>query len=525
MSEPRRSAGIEVTPLSQRIVAMGVFRVVVLAVVALLTWSSPSHVRRVDVLSWVVFLALGSLGLVALVVRSNRLAVRIFGAGLLTDAVFLQFWHDRLGHAVPIDAVVASLLVCVCLLASHRTGLKLAVWQSLLMVLAWRSEQVGLVPNPAAMAGLDRASIAMIDMVLLWTVVLTTSVASSINERELRRRRYDAEALRAFALDLMSDQTEPAVLERLSGYLRDELLLPRMAVIRRDPTPGGARLRLVGGFGLPAGVAAGDHPSALIDLALGRENSVMALRLDPARDPFLTRVLPGAQRVLAAPLRQEGRAVVAVVEFPARSRGGRVERRILSSATQACATGALALARAELLANSRREAMIDGLTGLANRRSFDQNIEAELQRAHQEHGSVALVLSDVDFFKKVNDVHGHQMGDQVLQVVGRELAAVAQEPTVAARYGGEEFALILPGIDDASAAEVAEQVRTTIMGIEDPLPITMSFGVAAFPKDAGDVPSLILAADAALLAAKAGGRNQVHRASTATTALITQRHS
>lgn len=524
----RRSAGgkagsVEVTPLSHRIMAMSAFRVVLLGCIVLMTWGSDAGITHTDVTSWLLFVAAGVVGVVALAVRTVRFAVRVFGAGLLADAVFVEFWHERLGHTTPVDVVVASLLVTVCLLASYRTGLKLAVWQSLLLILAWRSEEAGLVAMPESMAGVDRGHAVFVDMVLLWVVVLTTSVASSINERELRRRRHDAEGLRGLASQLLGDHTDVAVLERLCGFLTSELMLARIAVIRRDPGTENATLHLVAGAGLTTAPRSKDGESALLSLVARHGDSVLALRLDPTRDEYLAELMPQALRVVAIPLRREGRAVTAVLEFSPASRGGRVERRVISSAQQACATSALALARAELLAASQRDALLDGLTGLANRRCFDQTLAEELARGRREGLPMALVLADVDFFKRVNDVYGHQIGDQVLEAVGSVLRGSVRKTDLAARYGGEEFALVLPGCDAATATRLAEQVRLRIIEVEDPVPITMSFGVAIVPDDATDEAGLILAADAALLSAKESGRNQVIVASSTTTTLVSQR--
>lgn len=516
-----RSTSVEVTPLSHRVLAMSAFRVVLLGCVILLTgWSDASSV---DVFSWLSYVVMGCCAAAALQIRRRGVAVKAFGASLLLDAAFVQFWHERIGHSTSVDALVASLLVAVCLLASYRTGLKLAVWQSLLLILAWHSEDAGLVAKPSWLAGADRGQVAFLDMLLLWVVVFTTSVASSINERELRRRRHDAEALRGLALDLLGDHTESAVLDRLCGYLRDELLLGRVAVIQRDGPSSSAELRLIAGVGLTRAPMRMQGTSALLALTDRHGDSVMALTLDPGRDAYLDLLMPQATRVVAVPLRDGGRAITAVLEFTAASRGGRVERRVITSASQACATSALALARAELLEATQRDALVDSLTGVANRRSFDAGVAREVSRAQRDNVPVALVLADVDFFKKVNDVYGHQVGDQVLQAVGQVLNESATDDSLAARYGGEEFALILPGHSVEEAAAVAERIRHRIMEIEEPVHITMSFGIASVPGEAGDTANLILAADAALLAAKQNGRNQVMRADAALTAVVTQR--
>ena len=189
--------------------------------------------------------------------------------------------------------------------------------------------------------------------------------------------------------------------------------------------------------------------------------------------------------------------------------GGRGERRLLSSLQQAVATAALAWSRADLLAQARRAASTDGLTGVANRRTFD----AELERHTDAHAACgapfALMLVDVDHFKAVNDRLGHQAGDEVLQVVARMLAAAGRAGDVAARYGGEEFALLLPGADSRTALAVAERARLSLRDSVEPVPVSASFGVAAMPDDAADAAALVEAADRALIHAKRTGRDRV----------------
>ena len=130
------------------------------------------------------------------------------------------------------------------------------------------------------------------------------------------------------------------------------------------------------------------------------------------------------------------------------------------------------------------------------------------------------MLVDVDYFKSVNDRFGHQVGDQVLQAVAAALAGCAPAEALAARYGGEEFALVLPSTSTAEAAQIAERMRQTLHALDRPVQVSASFGVAAVPEDAEDVDTVIRAADAALLTAKAQGRDRVVVAAPAPAAQI-----
>jgi diguanylate cyclase (GGDEF)-like protein len=158
----------------------------------------------------------------------------------------------------------------------------------------------------------------------------------------------------------------------------------------------------------------------------------------------------------------------------------------------------------------------DGLTGLYNHRTFQQMLADEITRAIRYNEPVALVICDIDFFKKVNDNHGHPFGDTVLRGVSKLLEnSVRQDIDTVARYGGEEFALILVKTDDAGAAETAERIRSAIgaapfrtSGGEE-VRVTMSFGIAEYRKHARDINELIAKADKALYRAKENGRNRV----------------
>ena len=163
------------------------------------------------------------------------------------------------------------------------------------------------------------------------------------------------------------------------------------------------------------------------------------------------------------------------------------------------------------------EALLCPMTGILNRRGFEKKIESLLSQQAAEGHSHCLVMLDIDHFKKVNDTHGHLMGDRVLQAVGEILrTAVTDANHAAARYGGEEFALLLPQTSLDQSVQLAEAVRsrTKAMKIRNRttqevlLTVTISGGVTAMKPD-DDAASLISRADAALYAAKHGGRDRV----------------
>jgi diguanylate cyclase (GGDEF)-like protein len=449
--------------------------------------------------------ASGALSL-GVLVPHRPFAMRAFGSSLLLDGVYLQFQHEVLGPGLPVDVALAAELVAVCLLASFRTGLKIALWQSLLLLIAVRGQDSGLFPTPPATLGADRDQMLLADMGLLWLVVVITAVSTSVNERELRRRRYDAETLAMLATDLHGDEQPDAVLTRLLDFVQRELDTRRAVVCRREAN----RLDLLATRGVPAvpdGTDGTDAPSALLDHAARRDEPTLALQLDPARDPWLAALLPLARRIIAVRVAVEPQVWLVMEHGGRRSR--RAERRILSTLTQAVATAALAHSRAHLLFQARRAASTDGLTGVANRRTFDAELRALADAWQYQRQPYALVLVDVDHFKSVNDRLGHQAGDEVLQVVARVLEGAARPGDVTARYGGEEFAILLPGADPVDAAEVAERARLGLRAVSEPVRISASFGVAGVPHDTVKTAELVEAADNALLHAKRTGRDRV----------------
>lgn len=161
---------------------------------------------------------------------------------------------------------------------------------------------------------------------------------------------------------------------------------------------------------------------------------------------------------------------------------------------------------------------VDGLTGVANRRVFDETLASEWTRALRNGGPLSVILVDIDHFKRHNDQYGHQAGDECLRAVAQTLAGtVKRSGDVVARYGGEEFAVILPGVEVKGAVAVAERIRQLVeqirlahVGSMTGRDVTVSLGVAATVPTRGASPhSLLEAADQALYQAKAVGRNQV----------------
>lgn len=173
----------------------------------------------------------------------------------------------------------------------------------------------------------------------------------------------------------------------------------------------------------------------------------------------------------------------------------------------------LIIDKIKLFQKTMRLAITDGLTDLYNTRYFYKTLELEIARTNRYGNPFSLMLFDIDNFKLLNDNYGHQAGDEVLQELARILEAVSRETDTVVRYGGEEFIIILPNTPEEETIFLANRLRnaveknTFIVNSKERVNITLSGGIASYPKNALDGKSLLNAADVALYSAKAAGKN------------------
>jgi diguanylate cyclase (GGDEF)-like protein len=293
----------------------------------------------------------------------------------------------------------------------------------------------------------------------------------------------------------------------------------RAALVRWFPDEGrGAVVCATAEHPVPLGIPVGEGSYAGAVCAGGRPYVWEDARLlDPVAKVY------GDQEPLRAlgslgivPLHRAGQVLGAlVIEGDAPHDVRADDRRTLRNLADFAASTLSGLLELEI---SKVKATTDELTGLANRRGFEEHLAQRLSEVDRFGGSVALIVADVDHFKRVNDTHGHEVGDAVLRSIAGTLRDRVRDVDLCARYGGEEFVMLLPHTDAGGAMETAERLRRAVetrpvrmSGLA--VPVTLSFGVASYPGSASSRESVFAAADRALYRAKADGRNCVRSAS------------
>ncbi|MFO0694736.1 MAG: diguanylate cyclase [Polyangiales bacterium] len=222
-------------------------------------------------------------------------------------------------------------------------------------------------------------------------------------------------------------------------------------------------------------------------------------------------------RTMDIPLRV-GDRTIALLEavFPTDYEHREERERVLVTVAGQLATAA---ERARLFAELERQAQTDGLTGVYNRRGLFDRLDREVDRAKRYGRPLSVLLLDVDHFKKINDTHGHAVGDEVLRELGHRISAGLRRSDFVGRYGGEEFVMVLPETERNGAAELGERVRSAIAKTPfatevGELRVTISAGVASISDASPDVDVMLKRADDALYAAKRSGRDRIYVAET-----------
>lgn len=340
-------------------------------------------------------------------------------------------------------------------------------------------------------------------VVLLATAGLAAAILSAVNRRELRHRGHDLEAMARLSRRLEREVEPEAIGRATLEALAATCAVRRGAVVTQDHT-GWSVLA-----SLEAPSVTGPVPiqTPLLDRASRSREPLLLHRLDPRDAPLPAILLPDARDVVVLPLSDETQPIGALLLERRGAGRRRLGRRALGVMEQCAGQASLALRRAWLIEELSRQAESDGLTGLANRRTFDAVLVRELERATRRTSSVGLLRIGIDNFQRLNDSHGRPAGDAVLRELAAMLRELARPFDTVARYQGGEFAVILPDCTREGALAVAERIRRGAVAGALTVPITLSIGVAG--ESWGETQDLIQAAGAALDAAKRAGGNRV----------------
>jgi diguanylate cyclase (GGDEF)-like protein len=445
--------------------------------------------------------------------RKMRSGLVVMSLALLVDGVFLAYAMYITGATQsPLRFLIYLHLVAVSLLASYRTGLKVALWHSLLLFVVLYAQAAMLVPPVDVIPGaaIDFERMPVLNVTSFWLFALATSIFSAMNERELRQRRADLQALVDVGARL-DDASDPVLQARvvLDG-LAARFGFERGVVIGAIE----GNVVVLASRGIAEIPGAPSPADAVVVKAWERRELVPVKRMGPAANPFLSALLPDAGNLLVSPMIADGRPVGAiVVEHRSRTVFG-IERRVASVLAQFSAVAALNLRNAALLRHVQDLAERDSLTGAANRRMFQLTLEKTMASNEAAGGNriAAVLFIDLDDFKVINDTLGHAAGDGLLIAVTDRISGLVREGDLVARLGGDEFAILTGDEPDlrssrAMAERLVRDLRVPYVVGEHTITVSASIGIAS-ARDAGaDAQELVRNADVAMYMAKANGKS------------------
>jgi len=447
--------------------------------------------------------------------RTDRYGGALLNSLLLLDGLYLTFaMYGTGGTQSPIRFLVYLDLVAVSLLASYRTGLKIALWDSLLLFVMLYAQAASLVPpvevTPGVAIEFDRMPV--LNVTSFWLFAIATSAFSALNERELRLRRSDLQSMVEVGgrLDDASDPLEQSRIV-LAGLV-DRFEFKRGIVLGASD----GRILALATHETEDVPTTAAEPDWIVARAWDRHEVLPVKKLNPELDPFLTAALPGGRNLLVAPMIADGRPVGAiVVELGPDRRLPGVERRVASMVARFASMAALNLRNAVLLRHVQDLAERDALTGAANRHMFQVSLERTLDaRPVKQSGDAVttLLFIDLDDFKVVNDTLGHAAGDELLVQVTERITGLVRSSDLVARLGGDEFAILTEDASDLSrssamAERLVQELRAPYMIAERPVIVTSSIGIASARDAVAGAADLVRNADVAMYMAKANGKS------------------
>ena len=494
--------------IADRLAVLQAVRVLIAAVATIVLRVDPDLLTAawpaVPVLvAWLALTTMTELGRRRAGAASPRLAVAVLALDALV--VGLLVGHTG-GFRSPLIGLVYLHVIAISLLVSHRVALRMAAWHGIVLfggfVLA-ASETSGLrLPGDV---DVDQAArLAAVHAGGFLVAALGLAAFTAMNEHVLRRAHREVAAVAAVGEAVGATVDADVMLLQAASTLRSSLGLDAVAIAVAD------------GAGCGACVASGEAevlvhagPGALADAVGNIATTHLVHDLTSLDGDLATTLLPGALNVIVAPFRVDGASSGVVMAALGGAPGVVVPETMVRTVEHVGRLVASAFERSMLHARIERLASSDALTGLPNRRIFEESLERELARSRRTGEPVSLVVFDVDHFKKVNDTHGHHVGDEVLRHVGGALAGAIRASDLSARFGGEEFVALLPGCGADQAVVVGDTIRRAIAAGDPPVAVTASAGVATYPLDGADGAALFAAADRALYEAKRSGRDRI----------------
>ena len=312
--------------------------------------------------------------------------------------------------------------------------------------------------------------------------------------------------------DVLSEQSLDALLERIADTVGELIPHDDLAFYEADETT--RKLRGVLARGDYADEVLADEPfsfgQGITGWAVEQRQPVLANRadLDP-RVRFVEGTPPDPESLIAVPLIARGHIKGALNIYRVGLREFTEDE--FKLAVRFGDAAALAVDNAHVRASLELQAQTDPLTGLWNHRAFHERLRTELVRASSAHGTAAIVMLDLDDFKRINDIYGHAVGDRVLSELADHLRAAVRQNDDVCRIGGEEFAIIVPSGDLETAGALAERVaeRVALADFDLAGPMTLSIGIALGPDHASNPRELVACAEIAMMTAKARGKGRI----------------
>jgi diguanylate cyclase (GGDEF)-like protein len=355
---------------------------------------------------------------------------------------------------------------------------------------------------------LDHFDSETIDLLTLFSTQASIALQNARLYSLEEQRRRQLQAINAIAQQTTAVLDLEVLLSRVCGLIQDAFRVSHVSLFLREDHD--LVLRAHHGTLTPRIQQGGRFPANTEPWVSILASSTTAMETGLASAPGTTKFFDESASRMCIPLISFGQTlgILALDSSLADAfRDGDLQS--LESVADICAT---AIQNAHYVERVKQLAYLDGLTGIFNRRFFELRIMEEIERARRYGTGMAVIMADIDQFKRLNDEFGHVLGDEVLRQVSSLFHQQLRKIDVVCRYGGEEFGILLTQTDAHHAMNVAEKLRKMVAGWQFPgVPrtVTISAGTAAFPDHGTGRDDLVRAADSALYAAKQAGRNKV----------------